>query len=297
MRIRITTLLLILLCIACSPGHKAGEHFVSLESFSELSEYLRWHPDGTPLIGAHRGGPAPGFPENCIATFERSLAFAPCLIEIDIQKSKDDVLLLLHDDDLSRTTTGEGGVPEYTLAELKELNLVDGDGMTTEYRIPTLAEALEWARGKAILELDFKRPVMPAEIVQSIQKHEAHSYTIVITYNWHTAELFYQLDPEIVISCSAQGMEGVDYLLQSLVPPENLIAFVGVSEPSSEVYQALHRAGIRTILGTMGNLDRSADANGVKVYIDLLRNGADVLATDNVASASKAIDAYLKSRK
>jgi glycerophosphoryl diester phosphodiesterase len=294
MKARILALLLLIsICGGCSRPPASGEHYLSFETPAELRDYLRWRPNKPPLTAAHRGGPAPGFPENCIATFERALTFAPCLIEIDIQKSKDGILFLLHDDNLSRTTTGEGGVPSYAMPQLKELNLVDNEGKVTEYKIPTLDEALDWARGKAILELDFKRPVIPAEIVQAVQKHEAQNYVIVITYNWRAAEIFHRLDPEIMISCSAQGMEGVDYLLHSAVPPENLLAFVGVSEPSGQVYRALHHAGISAILGTIGNLDRSAEARGLEVYIKLMRNGADILATDNVELASQAITRYM----
>ena len=73
---------------------------------------------------------------------------------------------------------------------------------------------------------------------------------------------------------------------------ENLVVFVGGSEPAEDVYRVLHQNGIRTILGTMGNLDRKARTKGAAVYCDLLRNGADILATDDVELASEALALY-----
>ena len=93
-----------------------------------------------------------------------------------------------------------------------------------------------------------------------------------------------------MISASAKGVEGVRRLLESGVDPKCLVAFVGVYEPSKDVYDLLHKNGIRAILGTMGNLDKKAEKRGFKVYKKLLKNGADILATDNVVLVTRAIE-------
>ena len=93
-----------------------------------------------------------------------------------------------------------------------------------------------------------------------------------------------------MISASAKGVEGVRRLLESGVDQKCLVAFVGVYEPSKDVYDLLHENGIRAILGTMGNLDKKAEKHGLRVYKQLLKNGADILATDNVPLAASAIE-------
>ncbi len=287
---------LVLFGSICVPIHAGQAHTVSFGTPAKLKAYLQWHPDRSPLIGAHRGGPRPGFPENCIATFEGSLRFAPCLIECDVRKSKDGVMVLMHDRSLDRTTTGKGLVESLSLTELKDLNLVDAEGTVTDHKIPTLSEALRWAKGRAILELDIKGTITPQEVVQAIKTQDAQSCVVVITYDVSTAELYHSLDERLVLSCSTRGVEGVTRLLKSPIPAANLIAFVGVYEPPRDVYTLLHKKGICAILGTMGNLDRKAKKNGIEIYIALLQNGADVLATDDVELASKAITAYLHNR-
>ncbi len=272
------------------------KNYVQFNSVYELQEYLTWSPEKTPLIGAHRGGPMRGFPENAIATFDHTLTYAPCLLEIDVRKTRDGRLVLMHDKTLDRTTTGRGPIEDYTYAELQQLQLVDPEGNVTPYKIPTLKDALLWARGKAILQLDVKAPVTFEQVIDSVELYQAEAYVVIITYNLQSALKVHQLNNSLVISASAKGVEGTRRLLASSIPARNLIAFVGVGEPHPEVYRMLHQRGIRAILGTFGNLDRRAARRGARVYVQLLEHGADVLATDNVPLAAQAIQLFLKQR-
>ena len=266
------------------------KHYLVFESPVQLQEYFRWSPDKAPIISAHRGGPMEGYPENCIETFEHALLYAPCLLECDVAKSKDSVLVMMHDRTLDRTTTGSGPVGDYTLEELRGLYLKDNQGNVTPYRIPTLAEVLDWARGRAIVELDIKRSITPEEIVAMIREKQALNYTVVITYNTETAKQYHTLEPQLMISASARGIEGTQRLLESGIDPKCIVAFVGVYEPEKEVYDLLHENGIQAILGTMGNLDRKAEKHGISVYKKLIGNGADILATNNVPLAAGVLD-------
>jgi glycerophosphoryl diester phosphodiesterase len=285
----LTFLLVILNLVATGNAQFQNKHYVSFETQEELQTYLRWTPEQPPLISAHRGGPMPAYPENCIATFENTLSYAPCLIECDVRKSKDSILVIMHDSTLDRTTTGKGEVIEYTLKELKKLKLRDNNGKVTPHRIPTLTEILEWARNKAIVELDIKRSVTPEEVVAIIQEKHAESYTIVITYDIQSAVYYHKLNSKLMISASAKGIKGTRILLNCGIESKNLLAFVGVYEPPEEVYRLLHDHGIRAILGTMGNLDRKATTHGFQIYNQLLNKGADILATDNVPLAAVAL--------
>jgi glycerophosphoryl diester phosphodiesterase len=291
MKIVRTLLLLFIVSgsLAISSAEFPEKHYVSFATPEELQSYLRWTPERSPLISAHRGGPLPGYPENCIATFENTLSYAPCLIECDVRKSKDSVLVIMHDETLERKTTGKGKVSDYTLKELKKFNLKDDQGKITLFKIPTLAEVLEWARKKAIIELDIKLPVTPEEVIAIIREKHAENRAIIITYETQEAIYYHKLDPALVISSSAKGIEGVQRLLKSGIESRYLVAFVGVYEPPKGVYHLLHKHGIMAILGTMGNLDRKAERHGVQIYRQLLKNGADILATNNVPLAAEAI--------
>jgi glycerophosphoryl diester phosphodiesterase len=261
-------------------------------SFQELSDLTRWTPDKVPMISAHRGGPMSDFPENCIETFANSLKHGAIIMECDIRQTLDGQLILMHDETVDRTTTGTGKVHALSLNEIKQLKLLAPNGKITAYKIPTLDEVLEWARGKAILSLDVKN--VPAEMItDAIQRHNANGYTMVICYSMNAANYFHNLMPELMISVSGSDEVGISKILSGLIPLQNLICFVGVREPEPQLYQMLHKNGIMAILGTIGNLDRRAKSRGAQVYASLLKNGADVLATDEVQLAALGIKKYL----
>jgi len=96
--------------------------------------------------------------ENSVKGIENCIAMGVDIVEVDVRKTKDGKLVLMHDATINRTTNGTGKVSGHTLAELKELFLKDnqggGNAELTSYKIPTLEEALIAAKGKIMVNLD-----------------------------------------------------------------------------------------------------------------------------------------------
>ena len=105
------------------------------------------------LVVAHRGDWRYA-PENSIAAIEHSLAVGVDIVELDLQLTKDSVLIVMHDATLNRTTTGKGRVADWTLDSIRTLKLKNGCGIRTKHTVPTLEEALLAARGRVLLNLD-----------------------------------------------------------------------------------------------------------------------------------------------
>jgi glycerophosphoryl diester phosphodiesterase len=105
------------------------------------------------FLVAHRGDWR-NFPENSIAAIEGSIAGGVEMAEIDLQRTKDGHLILMHDPSVDRTTTGKGNVSDFTLEEIRSFRLRDGLGSPTSFAVPTLREALVVARGRILLNLD-----------------------------------------------------------------------------------------------------------------------------------------------
>lgn len=285
--------LLFLSCIA-----PVKHYYISFKSGNELNDFLNRKTANFPLISAHRGGAMPGFPENAIETFENATTHQPVIIEFDVALSKDSVLVIMHDDKLDRTTTGTGSVWSYTYAELQKLNLKDNDGKVTAFKIPTLEQVLTWGKNKVLFTIDIKRGVPYSKIVAAVRKTKSENNAIVITYNANQAAEVHQLAPDLMISASARSIADVERLNQMGVPNERIVAFVGTAAPDQAVYEYLHSKGITCILGTMGNLDRSALANPAQnVYEKLLTNGADIISTDQLVLAGKQFDNYRSNKK
>ncbi|HLV52139.1 MAG TPA: glycerophosphodiester phosphodiesterase family protein, partial [Flavobacterium sp.] len=255
---KIFTLLFVgILLTSCE--NKTASHqkyLIELNTISDLETLLK--EEKYPLVSAHRGGSAKGFPENCIVTFERAVTFGPTIIETDIAMTKDSVLVLMHDDKLDRTTTGSGFVNDYTYSELQGFYLEDYQKTKTSYKIPTLDKALQWGKGKVVYTLDVKRGVPYEKVIESIRKNNAEAYSVVITYNANQARAFHKLASDIWLSVSANGKEDIQRLKEYKVNTNKVVAFVGTAEPSTQTVVYMKSQNIPMILGTLGNLDKSA---------------------------------------
>lgn len=105
------------------------------------------------LVVAHRGDWRYA-PENSLAAIENVIKMGVDIVELDVHKTKDGHLILMHDNTLDRTTTGHGMISDHTLAEIKKLRLRNGLGIHTRHTVPTLKEALLLAKGKIMINLD-----------------------------------------------------------------------------------------------------------------------------------------------
>ena len=105
------------------------------------------------LVVSHRGDWR-NAPENSLQAFKNCIDMGVDMIEIDLHKTKDGQLMLMHDNTINRTTDGKGKVSDYTLAELKKFHLRNGMGRVTFHQIPTLEEVLNLSKGKILINID-----------------------------------------------------------------------------------------------------------------------------------------------
>ena len=117
-------------------------------------------------------------PENSIAAIKSSIRLGADVVELDIQKTKDGKLILMHDNTLDRTTTGKGEIKNWTLADIKKLKLKDKDGKVTNYVVPTLEEALLTAKGKIMVNLDKAYDIFD-DVYAILEKTETQNQVIM----------------------------------------------------------------------------------------------------------------------
>ena len=122
-------------------------------NFAIIMSRLKNPEDNHVMICAHRGLKNQ-FPENSLSGLKKCIELGIEAVEIDMAKTKDGKLILLHDETLDRTTTGSGKVSNYTLEEIRKLFLKDIDGKITNERVPTFEEVLDIAKGKILLQID-----------------------------------------------------------------------------------------------------------------------------------------------
>ncbi|WP_019392551.1 glycerophosphodiester phosphodiesterase [Priestia filamentosa] len=119
---------------------------------------------------AHRGASAYA-PENTIAAFDKAVEMKADYIEIDVQRSKDGKLVLIHDTTVDRTTDGSGKVGNLTFKELRNLDAGNWKGeQFSGAQIPTFDEILDRYHGRIGILIELKAPELYPGIEESVAK-------------------------------------------------------------------------------------------------------------------------------
>lgn len=152
------------------------------------------------IIG-HRGF-AGLYPENSLLSIQKALDLGVDRIEIDIQQSKDQVIVALHDKTLNRTTNGKGKVKDYTYAELRQFQLIGPDQQLSKELIPRLDEILQLIDGRTQLLIEIKSgnelyPKILERTLDLIDQHQAKSWCIIQSFSDSILEELHRLDPSI----------------------------------------------------------------------------------------------------
>lgn len=167
---------------------------------------------------AHRGASGSA-PENTVAAVEVALEQHASFVEVDVQRSADGELVIMHDVTLERTTNVEQVFPDrapwrvgdFTLAELRQLDA--GSWFSPEFTgepVPTLREVIEALDGRAGLLLEFKAPELYPGIENDIHKEMASipgylpsalasERLVVQSFNHLSMRAFHDLAPEIPV--------------------------------------------------------------------------------------------------
>jgi glycerophosphoryl diester phosphodiesterase len=102
------------------------------------------------MVTAHRGDWR-NAPENSLHAFEYAAAMGVDIVELDLNQTKDSVLVIMHDQTIDRTTNGKGKPADYTLAEVRKFGLRNGLGRVTRNTIPTFKEVMLALKGKPVM--------------------------------------------------------------------------------------------------------------------------------------------------
>jgi len=253
------------------------------------------------LISAHRAVLDDSTPENSLAGIRATgAAIRPALLEIDVTRTRDGALVLMHDETLDRTTTGRGRVADHTLEQLRATRLIDGAGKVTDAPPPTLREALDLA-GKvgSIVTLDFKSSgsdgeILTQQVIAETRAASAAKRTVLIVYNDSDALRLAALAPEMMISVPVSSAGHLATLVKGGLEARRILAWTGTRAENPALWASLREAGVEPMFGTLGAPGRRADdryaADGdPSEYRGLAKAGVAVIGTD----APKVVKAVL----
>lgn len=278
----ISEALLLLTAILLNPILHAQKRQPPKGNEISLQALLHYDSSRVPIVSGHRGGRLPGFPENSIEGLARVTEAGPVFFEIDPRLTKDSVMVLMHDATLDRTTNGTGKLSDYTWEELRKLRLKDASGQLTSFRIPLLQEVIDWARDRALLNLDHKDVPM-AMTADIIRKNKAEEFVMVTVHSVSAARFYYESNPRIMMSAHIRSDSALQEFEKSGLPWRNFIAYIGpdYNEINTVIQQRLHQQGVMCMISAASSFDKIADpAARAAAYQKVFAQGADILESD-----------------
>lgn len=123
----------------------------------------------------HRGARAYE-PENTLRSFKKALELGVDAVELDVRRTKDGEIVVIHDAKVDRTTNGKGLVSDLTLKEIKQLVTEKGE------KIPTLEEALDFLDKKVKILIELKETDLENRVLNSIHEKGLEKKVIIVSF-------------------------------------------------------------------------------------------------------------------
>jgi glycerophosphoryl diester phosphodiesterase len=168
-------------------------------------------PGEGPLAIAHRGGSGL-WPENTLYAFRRAVDLGVDVIEMDIHSTVDDVLVIMHDPTVDRTTNGEGAIRDLTLAEIQALDAGYGwssdGGASFPFRgrgiqVPTLEEIFD-SFPETRMNIEIKQnSSLVASLCRMLRDFEMEERVLVASFDGETMRSFREACPEVATSAAS----------------------------------------------------------------------------------------------
>ncbi len=154
-----------------------------------------------PKVWAHRG--ASGYlPENTMPAFEKAVEMGADGIELDIHKTKDGQLVVIHDEKIDRTSDGKGQIQDYTLEELRHFNYNKTHPECAHADIPTMREVFELIKPTDLqINIELKTGIVfyegiEADIIAMTKEFGMEDRVIYSSFNHYSIMKIKELDPE-----------------------------------------------------------------------------------------------------
>jgi glycerophosphoryl diester phosphodiesterase len=269
-RLRPVTVMMALLLVSCVVG---------LTGYTILQ---RIHVDADVQVIAHRGASARA-PENTLAAIQGAIEDGADWVEIDVQETADDRVVVFHDSDFKKTAGNPLNIWDATETDLADLNI--GSWFAAEFadqRVPSLKEVLELCRGRTGVLIELK-------YYGHDRKLEQRVLDIVTAAEMDDTVRLMSLKPAAVAKLKQMRPDLPSGLLLSVVAgkTDRLEAdFLAVNAALAEraFIASVHRQGREVYVWTV---------NDVPTLITLLSRGVDGVITDRPAMARAVLAAWL----
>jgi glycerophosphoryl diester phosphodiesterase len=210
----------------------------------------------------HRGAKAYA-PENTLTSFKKALEIGVDAVELDVRKTKDNQLVVIHDADVKRTTDGEGLVSELTLKEIKGFSAGEGE------KIPTLQESLDFLDKKVKVFVELKEEGVEEQVLSIVHERGLEKNVVIVSFLEEALKKVRALDKDIETGLIyAKHKNPVKAALE--LKANYLLALYRFTHTAN--VEKAHQNGLKIIVWTINKPQE------VEEYI---KKGVDGIASDN----------------
>jgi glycerophosphoryl diester phosphodiesterase len=209
----------------------------------------------------HRGARAYE-PENTLSSFRRAVELGVDAIELDVRKTKDNEIVVIHNSDVNKTTDGSGAVSDFTLEEIKRFVTEKGE------HIPTLEEVLDAVGKRVKVLVELKETGIEENVLDLIQRKRLIENVILISFHEDVLRKVRELNDKVTtgliyVRHKNPIQSALDLKAEYLLP---LYRFTH----SANVKKA-HEKGLKVIVWTINTKEEA---------IEYKKKGVDGIATD-----------------
>jgi glycerophosphoryl diester phosphodiesterase len=234
-------------------------------------------------IIAHRAGPPPA-PENTLAAMERAIQAGADFAEIDVQRTRDGIVVVVHDADLMRVAGDPRRIADVAYPEIAGLVQRPDDGSPPdERRVATLDHFLERARGRIGLSIELKYygpdPALAPAVVERVRARGMDDEVVLMSLSVPAVEQLARIAPDLTIGYVSAAAVGD--------PTRLPVRFLAVSRAAAtpRLQRAARERGIDLQVWTV---------NRTTVMAELIERGIDGLITDDPALAVRVRNEMLQ---
>lgn len=228
------------------------------------------------VIG-HRG--AGGLaPENTLSAVKKGIELQVDLLEIDVQRTKDQVIIVLHDRSIDRTTTGKGKAKDLDYHSIKREKICIDDVVYEDEYVPTLEEVIQLVNGQTHLLIEVKKgsdyyPQIEQQIVDLIRANNASEWCVIQSFNDAALEVFHKIAPEIELHKLFLGnILGIGLYRKKLEDYPHVAAFNSYYAFTSQSFiEKVHKMGKKVNVWTV---------NKKSTMIKMKNKGVDGIISD-----------------
>lgn len=232
-----------------------------------LDEFYH-HPEHI-MVAAHRAAHTQ-YPENSLAAVQEAIDQGIDIAEIDVQETKDHILIIMHDDNITRATGKTGKIIDYSYAELLQFPLLY-NGQPTKEKIPTFEELLQLTKGKIMVDVDFKADSKAAakQAVALIAAHQMEDQVLFFIYEHPFATELLEWNSKLPIMPRAHNVTEIGEILKMGKFP---VIHIDDSFYADSLMQRITRSGTRIWINALGKYDKMEEQQADRGFDQRIRD-------------------------